>query len=93
MSFLAPDSPWRHRAACADMPTEMFYLDGVGGRNQENRPDPLEPAKAVCRRCPVIEPCLEQALINDEFGIWGGTTVYERDVIRRRRGMPRRSVA
>ena len=30
-------------------------------------------AKEICNKCPVIEPCLEQALERGErFGIWGG---------------------
>lgn len=38
-----------------------------------------EAAKAVCRRCPVREKCLEHALREREpHGIWGGLTTRER---------------
>lgn len=46
-------------------------------------------AKKICSNCPLINPCLEYALINDEIGIWGGTTEQERIQIKRKTGMPR----
>jgi WhiB family redox-sensing transcriptional regulator len=39
-------------------------------------------AKAVCAACPVKEQCLEYALTNREYGVWGGTTEAERRRIR-----------
>jgi WhiB family redox-sensing transcriptional regulator len=41
-------------------------------------------AKAYCGRCPVRSKCLEFAQDNAVYGIWGGTTVQERQRIRRR---------
>lgn len=35
-------------------------------------------AKEICPGCPVIKDCLEHALINGEYGAWGGTTDTER---------------
>lgn len=49
-------------------------------------PDPGDPAplaKAVCRRCPVQDACLDHALANDErHGVWGGLTPGERVELR-----------
>jgi len=45
-------------------------------------------AKEICNKCPVKEPCLEQALIRGErFGIWGGKSERERRAIRKERRM------
>ena len=45
-------------------------------------------AKEICNKCPVIEPCLEQALERGErFGIWGGKSERERRAIRKERKM------
>ena len=45
-------------------------------------------AKEICNRCPVKEPCLEQALERGErFGIWGGKSERERRAIRKERKM------
>lgn len=36
-------------------------------------------AKAVCTRCPAIEPCIPYTLAaNEPFGVWGGLTEHER---------------
>ncbi|MGH9153264.1 MAG: WhiB family transcriptional regulator, partial [Acidimicrobiales bacterium] len=62
--------PWRQRGACGVVPTQVFFP----GRGQS-----VEPAKAVCRACPVITECREYALgISDLKGIWGGLAEEER---------------
>jgi WhiB family redox-sensing transcriptional regulator len=45
----------------------------------------IEDAKAVCRTCPVADPCLKFALeagINE--GVWGGMSETERTALKRR---------
>lgn len=51
-------------------------------------------AKRFCKQCPVRVECLEYALDAEEsHGIWGGTTVRERDrIIAARRRMALQSV-
>jgi hypothetical protein len=67
-------------------------LDLAGGSCEETDPDVFYPekgennhvpqAKAVCRGCEIREQCLETALAADErFGIWGGLSTRERDVL------------
>lgn len=71
---------WRDQAACLDTWHELFFPVGNG-------PDALRQtwdAKAVCRGCPVLEPCLTWALDADVAGIWGATTEDERRALRRR---------
>ena len=73
---------WRHRAACRDVDPEIFFPIGNSGPAVLQ----IEEAKQVCRRCPVMESCLEWALTsNQDSGVWGGMSEDERRVARRRR--------
>ena len=76
---IAPmDLSWRRYAACRGADPDIFYPTSE---------EEVEEAKAVCRQCPVLGPCLEYALANRERdGIWGGATEKERRrMIRQRR--------
>ncbi|HJT02100.1 MAG TPA: WhiB family transcriptional regulator [Pseudonocardiaceae bacterium] len=75
-----PQSEWRARAACRGRSDIEWQGDGRGWEHE---------AKAVCAGCPVRARCLQDAIENREFGVWGGTTETERD--RLRRGEPARS--
>jgi WhiB family redox-sensing transcriptional regulator len=67
---------WRLRAACRDMPAELFFPSN--GPLAEAQ---VLAAKAICDGCPVTAQCLDFALATrQEFGIWGG-----KDAIQRRR--------
>lgn len=66
---------WRTRAACRGYPSRLWF---------SYDPDEQARAAAVCDRCPVRGPCLDEAMERGEIhGIWGGLTVKER----RRAGM------
>jgi WhiB family redox-sensing transcriptional regulator len=69
---------WRTHAACGGLDPEVFY---------PVNDEAAEEAKAICRECPVREPCLDYALTNRERdGVWGGATERERRrMIRQRR--------
>ncbi|WP_282797368.1 WhiB family transcriptional regulator [Streptomyces sp. CC224B] len=72
---------WRHNAVCREEDPELFFPIGTTG------PAPLqiEEAKAVCRRCPVMEQCLQWALEHGEdAGVWGGLSEAERRAMKRR---------
>ncbi len=72
---------WRNRAACGDEDPELFFPLGKTGPSLQQ----IEDAKAVCARCPVIDPCLDEALGNGlDFGVWGGLSEDERRTLRRR---------
>jgi WhiB family redox-sensing transcriptional regulator len=70
---------WARDAACKDLSPEQadaFFFPQRGGSAKAGR--------ALCRRCPVAQECLELALSQGEaFGIWGGTSERERRVLRR----------
>lgn len=66
-----PQPPaWTADALCAQVDLDGFYPEKGGSTRS---------AKSVCASCPVIRPCLQYALDNEErFGIWGGTSERER---------------
>ncbi|GAA2494074.1 WhiB family transcriptional regulator [Streptomyces gobitricini] len=79
-------SDWRQQAVCRDEDPDLFFPIGNTGPAVLQAED----AKAVCRRCPVREPCLEWALESgQEAGVWGATTEDERRALKRRRAARR----
>jgi len=73
---------WRDQAACAGMPSEMFFPDR--GSDSRSKAHMATVARQVCAVCPVRMPCLAIALATKErHGIWGGTVEKERRVMLR----------
>ena len=71
---------WRDVALCRDTDPDLFFPVGTTGPALEQ----IATAKAVCKECPVQEPCLEFALMtNQDSGIWGGTSEEERRKLRK----------
>lgn len=76
--LVRPD--WMDEAECAHhKDVDFFPCSG----------EPREPAKAVCRACPVQSQCRDYALRclpemygGDSGGIWGGTSKSERHRLR-----------
>ncbi|TXS41786.1 WhiB family transcriptional regulator [Streptomyces sp. OR43] len=74
---------WRVRGLCLREDPELFFP--VGSINSGPVTIQTEDAKAVCRRCPVMQRCLAWAVeMGPVEGIWGGTTERERRALRRR---------
>jgi WhiB family transcriptional regulator, redox-sensing transcriptional regulator len=72
---------WRHRAICRHVDPELFFPIGTTGPAAVQ----VEEAKAVCRRCPVVNDCLQWALSSgQDAGVWGGLDEDERRALRRR---------
>ena len=66
---------WRNRAACLDEDPELFFPIGNTGPALLQ----IEEAKAVCRRCEVMETCLKWAIESgQDAGVWGGLSEDER---------------
>jgi WhiB family transcriptional regulator, redox-sensing transcriptional regulator len=79
---------WRHRAACLDEDPELFFPIGNTGPALLQ----IEEAKAVCRRCDVVETCLRWALdTGQDAGVWGGLSEDERRALKRRNARARRA--
>lgn len=61
---------WQMAAACRDADSTIFF---------PNAGEKGLPAKSICYRCPVKEPCLDYALADPSLiGIWGGTSDVQR---------------
>ncbi|WP_431961723.1 WhiB family transcriptional regulator [Actinacidiphila sp. bgisy160] len=72
---------WRDAAACSGEDPELFFPISGSGLGMVQ----IGEAKAVCRRCPVTDRCLEWALgAGPMEGVWGGTTEGERRTLQRR---------
>lgn len=81
---------WRHDSACRDEDPELFFPIGTTGPALMQ----VEDAKSVCRRCLVVEPCLNWALENgQDAGVWGGMSEDERRALKRRRARARARTA
>src|SRR4028119_948662 len=79
---------WRDRSACLDEDPELFFPIGNTGPALLQ----IEEAKAVCRRCEVIDTCLKWALENgQDAGVWGGLSEDERRALKRRNARARRA--
>lgn len=72
---------WRAASACLRADPDLFFPISSAGRAIIQ----ITKAKAICARCPVRHQCLEFARANEPlYGIWGGTTLEERERVRRR---------
>jgi WhiB family redox-sensing transcriptional regulator len=61
---------WRAQAACASTDPGIFFP-----RTGES----VQPAKAICARCPVTAQCLAHAVsVPEQHGVWGGLAERER---------------
>ena len=79
---------WRNRAACLDEDPELFFPIGNTGPALLQ----IEEAKAVCRRCDVVETCLKWAIESgQDAGVWGGLSEDERRALKRRNARARRA--
>lgn len=72
---------WRASAACRDEEPELFFASDQTAYGQHT----VDEAKAVCRRCPSQDACLQFALDEGiDHGIFGGLTDKDRRNMRRR---------
>jgi hypothetical protein len=62
-------------AACRDADIEIFDWDDTTQKT------PSWEASRYCVRCELTSECLDWALKNEKFGVWGNTTPYQRRLI------------
>lgn len=64
---------WQEDALCAQTSPDLFFPEDKAAARE---------AKTVCMSCDVREKCLNWAIeTKQDFGIWGGTTLRERNKI------------
>jgi WhiB family redox-sensing transcriptional regulator len=75
---------WQMDAACrGEDPSLFFHPEGERGDTRSARE---QAAKAVCAGCPVLSECAAHALaVREPYGVWGGLSEDDREVIYRRR--------
>ncbi len=74
--LVVDERPWAAYAACRSADPDLFFP----GSDAEARH-----ALRICATCPVVEDCLDYALMaRERYGIWGGTTERERRRLLRR---------
>jgi hypothetical protein len=72
--------PWKFEgASCWGIDTDYFFPDENGGTTAEYRI-----AKTICKKCVWQDECLTYALNYRVLGIWGGTTLNQRDIMRKK---------
>lgn len=84
---------WWREARCAQADPDAFFPvlggpghGGPGGGPGDGRELGVADTRAICRRCPVRDQCLDHALREGERdGIWGGMTPSQRRREARRR--------
>ena len=59
---------WLQHAACRGEDIDIFYPPDVAGFYWANA---YTQARAICDGCPVVEPCLEEALAQEQNGMCG----------------------
>ena len=74
---------WQMRGACRGMDSALFFHpEGERGPARSGRE---AQAKQICASCPVLAQCRAHALaVHEPYGVWGGLSESERDVIVRR---------
>ena len=85
MNGYAPPPAWYADAICSQVDPELWFPEG--GQSPRG-------AKEICATCPVLDLCRDYALADPTLdGVWGGTTLRERQAIRSAEGGRRVSCA
>jgi WhiB family redox-sensing transcriptional regulator len=82
---LADEWAWQERAACRDVNPDLFFAPEEE-RGMRRRARELV-ALSLCGTCPVQAECRRQAeAFGDTYGVWGGTTEHQRELLARSTG-------
>lgn len=83
---------WQERGRCRDLDVELFYPSS-DDESFDQRHMRETAAKAVCGSCAVQAECLAWALASGErFGVWGGKSERERQILASNRRRMRQRV-
>jgi len=77
---------WQLLAACRGEDSLYFFAPSYFEKPWEKNAREAV-AKAICRRCPVLDECRDYALdVREGHGIWGGLNEMERRALLREQG-------
>lgn len=77
-TLIRPKSEWQRESVCARLPEEERKSFQTF---REGRPSLDDERYRICSNCPVKMECLLYAIVHDEYGVWGGTSLGERKKI------------
>lgn len=69
----------KETVACEGMDTNFFYP--VGEANEDNKfaRDNVYPTlRKICANCDVLDKCRDWGIKHEDWGFWGGMSMYER---------------
>lgn len=70
--------------ACATVGGDFWFPDKHDGSSNSTE---MLLAISICRKCTHKVECAEWGIVNERFGIWGGTTERQRRVIRQQKNI------
>jgi WhiB family redox-sensing transcriptional regulator len=70
------EEDWRQQSACAKVDPNIFFPLKITSTS-------VKQALVYCKTCPVRIECAQTAVIYDYDGIWGGTTLAQRNYFMR----------
>jgi WhiB family redox-sensing transcriptional regulator len=70
---------WQGTPNCRSVDSEEFFVPDGSSTYRE-----VKMLKKICSNCEVKKQCLDYSLKHAVFGYWGGTTEYERKLMRRK---------
>lgn len=73
--------PWFDGSQPCATAGDVFYAPD--GMSNQDAVDQNRSAKKVCNGCPFLDECRTYALAHEAYGVWGGTTAYERQGMRK----------
>jgi WhiB family redox-sensing transcriptional regulator len=71
---------WSKGTPVCTLDPDSFFPDGYNYSGKERQ------VTKYCAECPYKQECLQFAIENDEWGVWGGTTRHERKIMRKKLG-------
>lgn len=86
---MAEQTPDWTDALCGQVDPELFFPNQAGQANVVV--NQIQVAKDICNQCHLLNECLAYAIKHKYEGIWGGTTVNERQALRRKLNLMRTS--
>ena len=81
MSFFASGIDWE-AANCRGMNVEDFYNNESTRLPKQIKVKINNDIRPVCMSCTLWEQCLRWGFANENYGIWGGLSEYERESFR-----------
>jgi hypothetical protein len=68
------------KAECVGSPTTLFFIIEEDRKVVEYIG--YETTRRICGKCPIWDKCLDYAMKNENYGMWGGLTTKERNALR-----------